>query len=125
VDLKPLLSREARLMALLHMRRSCCRDLISPFKAAVGIDYKDFELRFLRQFTSFRAARKLRRPIGAVKKADLLAPTTRPPTRGLRADGGPALFRDSAQGLQDAGLVPLATAEAQALFLERFRRLSN
>src|SRR6201994_4950545 len=45
-ELSPGLSREARLMALLHdAPEYVVGDLISPFKAAVGIDYKDFEER--------------------------------------------------------------------------------
>ena len=48
VELKPRLSREARLMALLHdAPEYVIGDLISPFKAAVGIDYKAFENRLL------------------------------------------------------------------------------
>src|SRR5215470_3649314 len=47
-ELSPRLSREARLMALLHdSPEYVIGDLISPFKAAVGLDYKDFELRLL------------------------------------------------------------------------------
>src|SRR5499425_2402714 len=47
-ELNPRLSREVRLMALLHdAPEYVIGDLISPFKAAVGIDYKDFELRLL------------------------------------------------------------------------------
>src|SRR5215470_16971215 len=47
-ELKPRLTREARLMALLHdAPEYVIGDLISPFKSAVGIDYKDFELRLL------------------------------------------------------------------------------
>ena len=40
-DLSPRLSRDARLMALLHdAPEYVVGDLISPFKAAIGIDYK-------------------------------------------------------------------------------------
>ena len=40
------ITRDARLMALLHdAPEYVIGDLISPFKAAVGIDYKDLELR--------------------------------------------------------------------------------
>src|SRR6202451_3843854 len=47
-ELRPRLAREARLTALLHdAPEYVIGDLISPFKAAVGIDYKDFELRLL------------------------------------------------------------------------------
>jgi 5'-deoxynucleotidase YfbR-like HD superfamily hydrolase len=45
-DLSPRLSREARLMALLHdAPEYVVGDLISPFKAAVGINYKALEER--------------------------------------------------------------------------------
>ena len=45
-ELKPRSRAKARLMALLHdAPEYVVGDLISPFKAAVGIDYKDFELR--------------------------------------------------------------------------------
>src|SRR5580704_10393363 len=45
-ELQPGLPRSARLAALLHdAAEYVIGDLISPFKAAVGIDYKSFELR--------------------------------------------------------------------------------
>ncbi|MDE3115045.1 MAG: HD family hydrolase, partial [Pseudomonadota bacterium] len=47
-ELTANLAREARLMALLHdASEYVVGDLISPFKAAVGLDYKAFELRLL------------------------------------------------------------------------------
>src|SRR5471030_2844414 len=46
--LNPAAGRDWRLMALLHdAPEYVIGDLISPFKAAVGIDYKDLELRLL------------------------------------------------------------------------------
>ena len=49
VELSPSgLTREARLMALLHdAPEYVVSDLISPFKAAVGINYKSFELKLM------------------------------------------------------------------------------
>src|SRR5436305_592165 len=45
-ELAPRVSREMRLAALLHdAPEYVIGDLISPFKAAVGFDYKDFERR--------------------------------------------------------------------------------
>src|SRR5580658_4857733 len=45
-ELSPRLSREARLMALLHdAPEYVVGDLISPFKAAIGVNYKDLELK--------------------------------------------------------------------------------
>src|SRR5579862_8553673 len=47
-ELRPGLSRATRLAALLHdAPEYVIGDLISPFKAAVGIDYKDFERKLL------------------------------------------------------------------------------
>src|ERR1700749_3730158 len=47
-ELKPDLKREGRLIALLHdAPEYVIGDLISPFKRAVGIDYKTLENRIL------------------------------------------------------------------------------
>src|SRR5579864_3950991 len=47
-ELAPRPERASRLAALLHdAPEYVVGDLISPFKAAVGIDYKDFENRLL------------------------------------------------------------------------------
>ncbi|HTO40225.1 MAG TPA: HD family hydrolase, partial [Rhizomicrobium sp.] len=47
-ELLPRADRSVRLMALLHdASEYVIGDLISPFKAAVGLDYKAFELRLL------------------------------------------------------------------------------
>jgi hypothetical protein len=128
VELKPLLSREARLMALLHdAPEYVVGDLISPFKAAVGIDYKDFELRLLAAIhLRFGLPAKAPAPLSALfKKADLLAAYYEAtqlagfePTEAKRYFGVPP------KAFKTPRLVPLATAEAQALFLERFQRLS-
>ena len=48
VEIDPRLAARPGLMALLHdAPEYVVGDLISPFKAAVGIDYKDFELKLL------------------------------------------------------------------------------
>src|SRR6195256_637977 len=66
-ELKPRLTREARLMALLHdAPEYVIGDLISPFKAAVGLDYKDFELKIL-------SAIHLRFGLPAQAPADMIA----------------------------------------------------
>src|SRR5438477_11323166 len=75
-ELNPRLTREARLMALLHdAPEYVIGDLISPFKAAVGFDYKDFERRLLaaihiRFGLPPGLAPELTR---AIKRADMLA----------------------------------------------------
>src|SRR5579871_2877895 len=66
-ELRPRLARSARLAALLHdAPEYVVGDLISPFKAALGIDYKDFEHKL-------QAAIHLRFGLPAVIPADLKA----------------------------------------------------
>jgi 5'-deoxynucleotidase YfbR-like HD superfamily hydrolase len=127
-EMKPLLSRDARLMALLHdASEYVVGDLISPFKAAVGIDYKDFELKLLAAIhVRFGLPAKASAPLLTLfKKADMLAAYYEAtqlagfePTEARRFFGVPP------KALKTPRLNPLSTAEAQAQFLERFRRLS-
>jgi 5'-deoxynucleotidase YfbR-like HD superfamily hydrolase len=102
-------------------------DLISPFKAAVGIDYKDFELRLL-------SAIHLRFGLPARAPADLLRLFKRADIAsayfeatqlaGFSAAEARKIFGSPPRSLRVPRLVPLAVAEAQTLFLERFRRLA-
>jgi 5'-deoxynucleotidase YfbR-like HD superfamily hydrolase len=128
VELKPLLSREARLMALLHdAPEYVVGDLISPFKAAVGIDYKDFELRLLAAIhLRFGLPASAPAPLSALlKKADLLAAYYEATQlAGFEPREAKRYFGIPPKAFKTPRLAPLATAEAQALFLERFRRLS-
>ena len=129
VELKPLLSREARLMALLHdAPEYVVGDLISPFKAAVGIDYKDFELRLLAAIhLRFGLPAKTPAPLSALfKKADILAAYYEATQlAGFEPSEARRYFGIPPKAFHPPRLVPLATAEAQALFLERFRRLAG
>jgi 5'-deoxynucleotidase YfbR-like HD superfamily hydrolase len=125
-DLKPKAPKALRLAALLHdAAEYVIGDLISPFKAAVGIDYKAFEKRLDR----------------AIHIRFGLAPENTPEEAALikRTDRISAYF----EAVQLAGftiaearkffgvppqiaaprLVPLCAMEAQSLYLERFRRL--
>ncbi len=129
VDLKPLLSREARLMALLHdAPEYVVSDLISPFKAAVGIDYKDFELKLLAAI-HLRFGLPARVPASLsvlFKKADILAAYYEATQlAGFEPGEAKRYFGTPPKALRTPRLAPLATAEAQALFLEHFRRLSS
>jgi hypothetical protein len=126
-DLKPKAPRPLRLAALLHdAAEYVIGDLISPFKAAVGIDYKAFEKRLDR----------------AIHIRFGLAPENTPEETALikRADRISAYYEatqlagfDAAEARKFFGapprivaprLVPLPAIEAQALYLERFHRLS-
>ena len=127
-DLSPRLNRDARLMALLHdAPEYVVGDLISPFKAAIGIDYKALELRL-------QAAIHLRFGLPAIvpkavaalfKKADhLSAYFEATQLAGFEEPAARKLFCAPPGGLKAPRLVPLPTAEAQAQFLERFHRLA-
>ena len=127
-DLNPNLTRQARLMALLHdAPEYVVGDLISPFKAAIGIDYKALELKLL-------AAIHLRFGVPALvpatlvslfKKADRLAAFYEATQlAGFEEAEARRLFGRPPAALKTPRLAPLPTAEAQALFLERFHRLA-
>jgi 5'-deoxynucleotidase YfbR-like HD superfamily hydrolase len=127
-DLNPRLSRDARLMALLHdAPEYVVGDLISPFKAAIGINYKNLELKL-------QAAIHLRFGLPALvpralaslfKKADhLSAYFEATQLAGFEEPIARKLFGAPPRSLKTPRLIPLAAAEAQSLFLEQFRRLA-
>lgn len=104
-------------------------DLISPFKAAIGLDYKSFENRLLQAiYLRFGIAPCTPAVTATIKRADslsafyeavLLAGFSR-----LEAEeffGAP----DVPERLQEklSALVPLSTAEAETAFLARFSAL--
>jgi uncharacterized protein len=128
-ELKPLLSREARLMALLHdAPEYVVGDLISPFKAAVGIDYKDLELRLLTAIhLRFGLPAKAPPPLQALfKKADILAAYFEATQlAGFDAKEALRYFGTPPKAMKTPRLVPLPTADAQSLFLDHFKRLSG
>jgi uncharacterized protein len=127
-ELSPRLTREFRLMALLHdAPEYVVGDLISPFKAAIGFDYKALELKL-------QAAIHLRFGLPALvpsamatlfKKADHLSAFYEAIQLACFEEAeARRLFGVPPKGLRSPRLTPLATAEAQAQFLERFHRLA-
>jgi 5'-deoxynucleotidase YfbR-like HD superfamily hydrolase len=127
-ELNPRLTREARLTALLHdAPEYVIGDLISPFKAAVGIDYKDFELKLLAAIhLRFGLPAKPAAPLAALLKQADIASAYFEATQlaGFTPEEAKRYFGTPAKAMKTPRLVPLAAAEAQALFLERFRRLT-
>jgi len=127
-ELNPRLAREVRLMALLHdASEYVVGDLISPFKAAVGIDYKDFELTLLTAIhIRFGLPAKPSASLQALfKKADTLAAYYEATQlAGFEPAEARRFFGTPPKTLKTPRLVPLSTREAQDQFLERFRRLS-
>ena len=127
-ELEPRLGREGRLMALLHdAPEYVVGDLISPFKAAIGIDYKALENR-LQAAIHLRFGLPALVPAGLkalFKKADhLSAYYEATQLAGFGEKEARRLFGTPPRALATPRLTPLATAEAQALFLARFRKLA-
>jgi 5'-deoxynucleotidase YfbR-like HD superfamily hydrolase len=126
-ELNPRLSREARLMALLHdAPEYVVGDLISPFKAAVGINYKALEERLQSAIhlrfglpahipTALKTLFKKADHISAYHEAIQLA--------GFEEKEARRLFGAPPAALKAPRLTPQATAEAQTAFLARFHRL--
>jgi 5'-deoxynucleotidase YfbR-like HD superfamily hydrolase len=127
-ELKPHLSREGRLAALLHdAPEYVIGDLISPFKAAVGLYYKDFENRLLGAI-HIRFGLK---PVPAaelhslIKQADRLsAYHEATQLAGFSAAEARAFFGAPPRGIATPVLAGVPAADAQAQFLERFHGLS-
>ena len=120
--------REARLAALLHdAPEYVIGDLISPFKAAVGIDYKDFELRLLAAIhIRFGLPPKTPHELeGIIKRADLIAAYFEATQlAGFDPKEARSFFGVPPKGMRTPRLTPLSVADAEALFLERFRKLA-
>jgi hypothetical protein len=127
-ELSPRIAREARLMALLHdAPEYVIGDLISPFKAAVGIDYKDFELRLLAaiHLRFGLPARPPRELLTLLKRADLIsAHWEATQLAGFEEAEARTFFGKPPPNLKRPKLVPLPPDEAQARYLGRFHRLN-
>ena len=127
-ELNPRITREARLMALLHdAPEYVIGDLISPFKVAIGIDYKMLELK-LQSAIHIRFGLPPKAPgvlTSLFKKADLIAAYYEATQlAGFEPPTARRFFVIPPKTMRTPRLVPLSTAEAQAQFLDRFRRLS-
>ncbi len=126
-ELAPRLTREARLIALLHdSPEYVVGDLISPFKAAVGINYKALEER-LQMAVHLRFGLPAQVPASLktlLKRADhLSAYYEATQLAGFQEMEARRLFGPPSKALKTPRLTPLSTAEAQAQFLARFHRL--
>jgi hypothetical protein len=128
-DLSPSgLTREARLMALLHdAPEYVVGDLISPFKAAVGISYKSLELKLMAAI-HIRFGLPPKPPVHLeklFKRADIISAFHEATQlAGFEVSEAKKIFGAPPAALKTPRLTPLPTAEAEALFQERFRKLS-
>lgn len=134
VHLNPDLSKAERLTALLHdAPEYVVGDMISPFKAALGLDYKAFEHRLLAAI-HIRFGLRAEAPEmleAFIKKCDHLAAYLEATQlagfgieeakkffghpRGLDGEAAQRFFR----------LKPLAPNDASALYLKSFRKLAT
>lgn len=121
-------SRQQRLVALLHdAPEYVIGDMISPFKAALGVDYKAFEHRLMAAIhVRFGLAAKASDELEAkVKEADKMAAYL----EATQLAGFSVLesekFFGRPKGLSTAfqNLEPLSTNEAKAQFLSVFKKL--
>jgi uncharacterized protein len=129
--LHPGWGRPWRRAALLHdAPEYVIGDLISPFKAAVGLDYKAFELRLLSAIhRRFEVPDPLPEEITrAIKQADIVAAYFEATVlagfareEAARFFGTPKLPAALAQKL--SALTPAAAQQAQTQFLARFAAL--
>jgi len=127
-ELLPRADRTFKLMALLHdASEYVVGDLISPFKAAVGLDYKDFELRLLSAIhLRFGLPAKTPEDAGKlIKKADHIAAYFEATQlAGFTREEARKFFGYPPGFLRIPRLLPLAAADAQAQYINRFQRLS-
>ncbi len=128
-ELSPGLPRETRLMALLHdAPEYVIGDLISPFKVAIGIDYKALELKLQSAIhVRFGLPAQTSATLAVLfKKADLMAAYFEATQlAGFEDEVARKLFVVPPASMRTPRLVPLATAEAQAQFLDRFKKLAG
>jgi 5'-deoxynucleotidase YfbR-like HD superfamily hydrolase len=129
---EPAIEARWRLAALLHdAPEYVIGDLISPFKAAVGLDYKAFEVRLLQAiYNRFGLPSVLPQVVAtAIKHADRVAAYYEATVlAGFGIDEARRFFGEP-RGLPPplehtlTSLTPQAPAEAQAAFLTRFNAL--
>jgi uncharacterized protein len=126
----PLATRAEKLAALLHdAPEYVVGDMISPFKAALGVDYKAFENRLLAAIhVRFGLAAQIPQVLAdAIKIADKMsAYLEATQLAGFTIDEGRKFFGQP-KGLNgfDTHLKPMPTREAALLYLAQFTRLAG
>lgn len=125
-QLKPGIAAKWRLAALLHdAPEYVIGDLISPFKAAVGLDYKTLENKLLAAIhVRFGLPAQLPDELNAlIKRADKAsAYFEATQLAGFSVEEALEFF-GSPRGLRQVKLVPLAARDAQAAYVARFNEL--
>lgn len=125
-QLKPGIAAKWRLAALLHdAPEYVIGDLISPFKAAVGLDYKTLENKLLAAIhVRFGLPAQLPDDLNVlIKRADKAsAYFEATQLAGFSVEEALEFF-GSPRGLRQLKLVPLAARDAQAAYVARFNEL--
>ena len=128
------LIRRWRLAALLHdAPEYVIGDLISPFKTAIGLDYKAFEIRLLEAIhRRFGLPPSLpERVTAAIKSADRIAAFFEATQLAGFTAGEANRYFGTPRGVPDAlrerleGLDAVSVADAQSQFLARFHALAQ
>lgn len=125
--LRPGWPAKWRLAALLHdAPEYVIGDMISPFKAALGIDYKAFEHRLAAAIhLRFGLPADLPQTIeDTIKRADRASAFFEATQIAGFSDEEAARIFTRPRGLSPIPIKPLSTKEAQKLFLSRFKLLS-
>jgi uncharacterized protein len=134
IHVAPALPQQHVLMALLHdAPEYVIGDMISPFKAAIGLDYKAFELRLLSaiHLRFGLPANPPRDTLKLIKQADTIAAYLEATQlAGFSITEAEAIF-GRPKGLSGAGaeifrtLTGLQPREASSLYLSLFKRLTS
>jgi len=127
-ELRPKAARPLRLAALLHdAAEYVIGDLISPFKTAVGLDYKAFENRLARaiHIRFGLPPENTADEVALIKRADRMSAYFEATQLAGFSIEEARNFFGAPRGISPPRLTPLPATEAQALFLDRFRRLCD
>ena len=126
--LNPNASSADRMTALLHdAAEYVVGDMISPFKAALGIDYKDFEEKIetaihLRYGLPAKPKATLKK---AIKKADIYCAYFEAiQIAGFSKEEADQFFTKPPDNIR-VRIKPLPVADAEALYLKRFHALNR
>jgi 5'-deoxynucleotidase YfbR-like HD superfamily hydrolase len=126
-ELKPRCEVALRLGALLHdAAEYVIGDLISPFKTAIGLDYKWFERKLSRAIHLRFGLPPEVPPADAalIKRADQISAYFEATQLAGFAKNEAEQFFGVPKGVKPPHLTPLTPAEAESAYLDRFRRLS-
>lgn len=127
LQFKPKATRAERLEALLHdAPEYVIGDMISPFKAALGLDYQEFEDRLARavrmRFGLSEPSERLARLIRRADRASAYFEAVQLAGFGM-AEAGRIFGRPRFQGASEICLEPRPIDKVQSAFLGKFREL--